>query len=403
MARITYSFKETGVDAISLAGRTRLGRVQSSDVGTNLPNTPVQELGSNKLVGRIFDLPEVTVSISAIDVGPRTAFMLAGKDWATAAEGEFVEAQDIKYVCLAQTFKSESTDDIARTLFIPGAKLDSLSMNYSVGGDATEDYSFQATSTKWLKYDVVLASGVTAAGSLALSSARALKDGSYYLAAFAEGTGYLPAEAITGSTANSVSFDTGLVPDGTFVVVAYHKDLADQWDYTYEYANVAPEAQPVGIRGWGVEVYLVKSGESNQRIYRAQSCTVQSQLQTTRIQELGSEAAVGYSDGIPEVTGTIELMQYDFKLQELLSGDLNSSEDNFDPNELGSGDWGLQIKIFRRGADRVNDSPEKTVWVPAIDITQENNRAQVGQDVTQTFNWASRTGQVYIYKGNRLA
>lgn len=409
MARITYSFKETGIDAISLAGRTRLGRVQNSDIGANLPNTPVQELGSNKLVGRIFDIPEVTVSISSIDVGARTAFLLAGKNWATAPSGTFVELQDIDYVCLAQTFKSDSTDDIARTLFVPGAKLDSLSMNYSVGGDATEDYSFQANSTRWLKYDVAIASGVvSASGTLAFGgAARVLKNGRYALAVFGP-DGYLPEEAILSSTAGGVVLDTTKIAAGQPVLAAFHTDLAGQWDYTHEYPHVPfgytplPD-QPVGVRGWGVELFLVKSGQANTRVYRAQSVTIQGQLQTTKIQELGNEQIVGYSDGIPEVTGTIEIMQHDFKLHEILSGDDAGAEDNFDPNELGTGNYGLMVKVWRRGADRIATGPEKTVWIPAIDVTQESTRAQVGQDVSQTFNWSSRSGEVFIFKGAKPA
>lgn len=411
MARITYSFKETGIDAISVAGRTRLGRVQSSDIGANLPNTPIQELGSNKLVGRIFDIPEITVSISSIDVGPRTSFFLAGKDWASAPDGEMIELQDIDYVCLAQTFKGEgASEDIARTLYVPGAKLDSLSMNYSVGGDATEDFSFQATATRWLKYDVALAQGtLSASGTLDFPLApRMLKNGKYHLSAFASGVGYLPDEAVTASTAAGVQFASTAVAPGTHVVVTYHTDLADQWDYTWEYANIAVDAnpppdQPVGIRGWGVEVYLVQSGQADQRVFRGQSCTIQAQLATTRVQELGSENVVGYSDGIPEVTGTLEIMQHDFRLHEILSGDLDGTQDNFDPNELGTEPWGLLVKVWRRGADRMVDVPEKTVYVPAIEITQESNRSQVGQDAMQTFNWSSRSGELFIYKGNRPA
>jgi len=100
----------------------------------NIPTTTVQELGSDKQVGKIFDLPEVSVTVSAIDVGPRTAFILAGRNWATAASGSYVEAQDITYACLVETFKSQTTDDIARSLYVPGAKLSRLSFNYSVNG-----------------------------------------------------------------------------------------------------------------------------------------------------------------------------------------------------------------------------------------------------------------------------
>ena len=133
--RVSISFKETAIDAITVAGRTRLGRVQRAEVGANLPNTPVKELGSDKLVGRIFDLPDVTATVNAMDVGARTAYTLAGVDWASAASGTYIKMSDIKYVCLAQPFKGAGTsNDIARTLYVPGAKLERFSFNYSAGG-----------------------------------------------------------------------------------------------------------------------------------------------------------------------------------------------------------------------------------------------------------------------------
>lgn len=406
MARVSVNFKETGIDVISQTGRTRLGRVQSIDVGTNLPNTPIQEIGSDKLVGRIFDIPEVTVSVSAIDVGARTAFLMSGKDWATAASGTVVELQDFDYVCLAQTFKADGSDDIARTLYIPGAKIDSLSYNYSVGSDSTEDYSFMATNRNWLRYDVAIASGTVSGGTVSLASARQLKNGNYFLSVFTVEDGYLTPDVVTGSTANNVTFDSAKVPDGRTAVVTYHKDLSDQWDYTYEYPHVAPDYtpapdQPVGVRGWGVEVFLVKEGENDNKVYRAQSCTVQAQYPTEKIQELGNEEIVGYQDGIPEVTGTLELLQSDFSMQELLSGD--TSGDNWDPNELGLGDWGLYVKVWERGADRTTGAPLKTVYIPQLDITQESNRTQVGQDAAITYNWSSRTNEMFIYKGDKPA
>jgi hypothetical protein len=82
----------------------------------------------------------------------------------------------------------------------------------------------------------------------------------------------------------------------------------------------------------------------------------------------------------------------------LLANDNDSSDDNWVASELGSGDWGLLVKVYRRGANRAND-PEKTLWLPKLDITQEQNNAQVGQDSRVTFNFSSRTNQLYIYKG----
>jgi hypothetical protein len=403
-SRVSINYKETAIDAISYAGRYRLGRVQRADVGANLPNTPVKELGSDKLVGRIFDLPEVTATVNAFDVGARTAFTLAGVDWASAASGTRIEAQEMRYVCLAQSFKGAGTsNDIARTLYVPGAKLERFSYNYSVGGDATEEYSFSAVDRRWLKYDVATASGtLSASGTMTFSpAARVLKDGTYVLSIFASGLGYITHDAITAQSATSVTLDTASVPASTPVLITYHADLTDQWQYTYDYPHVAPgytppPDQPVGVRGWGVEVYLVESGQINQRVYRAQTCTIQGQYPNTKIQELGNEAIVGYIDDIPEITGTLDIIQSDFRLQELLMDD--STGDNWDPNELGSGDWGLLVKVFRRGANRAND-PEKTLWLPALDITQEQNQSQVGQDSRVTFNFSSRTNECFVYKG----
>ena len=272
--------------------------------------------------------------------------------------------------------------------------------------DATEEYSFNATSRRFLKYDVALASGLlSASGTLAFSpAARVLKDGRYFLNVFASGLGYIPNESVTSSDSAGLTLDTSVVSAGTYVVVTYHTDLTNQWDYTYNFAHVAPgytpvPDQPVGVRGWGVEVYLTKSGSSNQRVYRAQTCTIQGQYPNTKIQELGNEEYVGYMDDIPDVTGTLEILQFDFALAEQLSGD--TTGDNWTPNELGLGDWGLLIKVFRRGASR-SAAPEKTIWVPQLDITQQNDQSQVGADARITFNFSSRSNEVFVFKGDKV-
>jgi hypothetical protein len=216
---------------------------------------------------------------------------------------------------------------------------------------------------------------------------------------------YVTPESVTASAADSLTFNTDDVPNTTPVVAAIHKDLSDQWDYTYEFTNIAPDVdtpdQPVGVRGWGIEVYLVQSGQSNQRVYRAQSCNIQAQYQTTKVNELGNEEVVGYSDGIPDVTGTLELLTHDFSVGELLAND--ESADNWSPTELGSGQWGLLVKVWRRNANRSTTEPEKTIFLPQLDVTQEQNSSQVGQDARQTFNFSSRTNEVFIFKGDKPA
>lgn len=407
MSRISIPFKEVGVNAYTYGGITRLGRVQNANIDANMQMTPVQELGSDRLVGRIFGLPEVSVQVSSMDVGSRTAFVLANRNWATASPTDAIELQDISYVCLALVYRGLNTNDVASTLYVPGAKLDSLSMNYSVTGDATEDFSFQATSYRLLAYDVAVASGtLNASYQLSLPTTpapRVLKNGRHILSAFSQTRGYLPEDAIVSTTATQVTFNPQYVSAGDVVLVTYHADLSNAWQYTYEYPNVPfgytpPPDQPPGMRGWGIEIFLVRTGQQARRVVRAQSCTIQAQINTTRIEELGNETAVGYSDNIPEITGTLELLRTDLQMYRLLAGDLNATDDNFTPDELGRGNWGMLIRMWRRNANRQVDEPEKTIWIPTLDISQVSDRAQVGQDATLTFNWASRTNQMYIYR-----
>lgn len=395
--RVSITFKENGVDLINQSGRVRLGRVQRFDVNANLPNTVINELGSNKQVGRIFDLAEVTATISSIDVGARTVFHMAGVDHAAAASGTRVEAQAIQYGCLVQTFKSRVGDDIARTLVVPGAKLQTISLNYTVQGDATEEFTFQGNTRTWLRYDAVLVSGAVTGGALTYSGARVLRDGSYVMAIF-DAAGYLPLETAVTQSASQITVNTTDIPNTTPLWAVIHRDESNLWDYTWE---TMPSGMATGMRGWGVEVFLVKSGSANSRVYRGQSITLQAQFPSQRIQELGSEVIVGYSDTVPEVTGTLEIMQHDFALLEQLSGDDTSAQDNWGPNELTGGGWGVEIRLWPRGVNRSTTQPVKTVWVPEIELTQDSAGSQVNQDAMMTFNWASKSGDVYFYKGAR--
>lgn len=396
MSRISIPYMYEAVDVINQLGVNRLARVQRFEVNANFPNTPVNELGSDRRVGRIFDIPEVTVNLSSMDVGARTAFLLAGVDYTIAPSGTRVGVNDFNYVCLAQKFKAQAGNDVVRTLVVPGAKVESIALNYTVNGDATEDFTFNGTTRHYLRYDAVLVSGVVTGGQITMSGARQLRSGAYFLCLFTN-NGYLPNSAATASTATSITFDPAQVQDGTQVYALIHRDEVDQWRYTYE---LTPPTLPVGVRGWGIEIYLVQSGQSNQRVFRAQSCTVNVAYNSQPVNELGNEERVGYSQTLPDVTGTLEILKHDFRLLELLSGDNTSTRDHWPTADLSGGGWGIEIRMYRRGADR-SLGPEKTIWIPEIEVTAENNSARTEQDSMYSFDWSSKTSEVYFYKGAR--
>lgn len=398
MSRVSISFKENAVNAMNSTGVTRLGRVQNAEIRTNLPNTQILELGSNRAVGRIFDIPEVSMTVNMIDVGSRSSFYLANRNWSSASPTDFVTLQDFGYVCLTQPFKSAATDDVARTLVVPAAKIDSIALNYSVNGDATEEFSFVGTDRFLLRYDAVLVSGVTSGGTLTWSgAARQLSNGRYFMALYGL-NGYLPNEVATASTATSITFDTSRVPNGTQVWAVIHRDETDAWDYTYE---LVPTSLPVGVRGWGVDIWLRRTGD-DRRVLRAQTCTINANFNSQAINELGSESRVGYMDTLPDVTGTLEIMQHDFRLVELMSGDNDNNDDDLTAFQLTGGGWNMEIHVWPRNADRsVPANRLKTIYIPDIEITDETFSSQVNQDASYSLSWSSRLGEMYIYRNRR--
>lgn len=401
MAKQTRSFKGVGIDASTLAGKFRLGRVQSVSPNVTVPNQSVQEIGSDKRVGHSFDTPEVSFTIDGLDVSARNMFSLAGVNYETATSGTYIEYQQLQYSTLSLPFKKAINDDIEKTLVVPCARLTGWSFNYSVGNqNATENFTFQGIGYRELDNDLVWASGTVAAGSVSFpSTPLALEDGSYVVSVYASGTGtngYVPLSSITSTSLSAITFNTTDVPNGTFVAFTYHRDLSLQWDYTYQIGTIAQD--PVAVQGRRVEIYLTTGNPitASGRLYLLQSVTGQAQTQVNKIEELGSEEAVGYTDDIPNITGTLDLFVNDFSIDDQLFG---ASGNDLSASSLGESGYGMLIKIFR---SKTRTTPEKTIWIPALDITGLQDQVQVGNDVRKTYNWASRYGNAYIYKAGNV-
>ena len=135
-------FKEVKPVVIGAAGAYDVARVQRLDVPVNLPTTDIDELGNYLHAGQVTDLPEVSGTIQAMDVSAKLYAALIGTAYASFTSSDISNLSNIDFVA---EIKSDTISDIAKSLHVRKAKISGFTYTYSIDGEATEEYTFQAT------------------------------------------------------------------------------------------------------------------------------------------------------------------------------------------------------------------------------------------------------------------
>ena len=152
---------------------------------------------------------------------------------------------------------------------------------------------------------------------------------------------------------------------------------------------------PAAIRGKDVKVTI-----SANDITRVQSVTINGNLNTQAVKELGNRAVVGYQRQVPTVEGTITVLDTDTDLISLLTEGVVGSGIEWQPGE-GCTTSGLALKIEL--VDPCDDDAEptvlKTVYLPSVTIVNDGYTANVNENAQQTFNFRSTDAQCIIYSG----
>ncbi len=392
--RIAVSSKELSPRIIGPLGEYRPARVQSLEIRGNFPTRDIEEHGNNQLAGIVNDIPEYTVTMGALDVSTKIFAALTGTADPYPASGVSINA--LAMVDIAADYKDAALMDYVKAEYITKARVQSARFSYTVNGDSTEEYTFGASSRRTLRHDVIVDSFDAASASpvTLTQTPEVLKNGNYALAVMLDGD-YLvevadsPATGEYSVSGTSLSFADTVTSK---LVVAYKADPAGtNWSW------VSDATIPAAIAGKDVPVEILANS-----IPRVQSVSINVDLRADTIKEMGNTEIVGYVYQIPQVTGDISVLDTDHELIALLStGDIASTDTEFVSCEL-LADNGLDLTIkMRDPSDPCSASGTvlKTVKVPGIQITGESKTSNVGNNVTQTFNWRSTTGDLIIYSG----
>lgn len=391
--RLAIPSKELQLTIVGARDSFKASRVQRLSMTTDIPVEDKDELGNPLHVGQSKDTPNITLTFQAFDVGVKTFAALTGVDAAAyPVGGSAISA--LGEIDAILKIKDADTAVYVKSAHAKRLQIRDFSFNYSVDGDATEEYTAIGSEKRWLKYDCVVDKFVAGTTSFTLTQTPIqLKNGRYALSAILDGK-YLT--EVTGAPATGeyrvvgTTVTTGDTRTSQLQVV-YHANSGAAWTDVSDSA-----AGPAAIRGKDVNL-SISAGE----ISRVQSVTINGNLNTQPVRELGNRNIVGYQKQVPTIDGTITVLDTDTDLISLLTNGVVGSGIEWQPGEgcVASG-LPLRIKLVDPCGPESPDTVLKTVYLSSIVIVGDAFTANVNNNATQTFNFRSSDANVVVYSGS---
>lgn len=373
-------------------------RVQRLSVTADRPSTDIDELGNRLHAGTIEDIPAITVTFQAMDVGIKLFAILTGKDY-SAYPASGVSITELKDSDIIVYIKSDTVEDYVKMSHARRCVIRDFTFTYTVDGESTEEYTMIGTQKRWFKNDVYVQKFVTGTTTFTLDyTPVALKSGNKALSVILDGV-YLTEKATAGpSTGEYYITGTTLTTGDTrtsqlLVVYQISPQAGNNW------VDSTDTTMPAAIRGMDVPVVIGAGG-----IERVQSVTINGTFNPEAVKEMGNRDILGYQMQIPAVTGTITVLDTDTELIALLTtGQLNpSGVTEFAVSEFTASGINLIVKL-QDPVDKTSPyTVLKTLYMPSISITNEGFTSNVNQNAQQTFDFKSSTGELKIYQGSGI-
>jgi hypothetical protein len=394
--RLSVASKELQLFIVGPLASFKASRVQRVNLATNIPSTTINEIGSASHVGDVKDLPAVTLTFSAMDVGVKIFSALTGTNAAAFPAGG-VDISSLGEIDAILFTKDATLSDYVKCIHARRLQVSQFTFTYNVGAESTEDYTAIGSERRYFAKDVVVDTSAVGGTTFTLTQTPlVLKNGNYclsvvidgqYLTEVANGTTLTDGTYSVNSATKVVTFFTALATKGVFVYQA--NPAGTNW------ADVADATMPIAIRGDNVPV-IIKANS----IPRVQSVTINGSLNTTPVKEMGNRQIVGNTKQIPEITGTLTVLDTDNELISLFQYGVLASGTEYAPGE-GCVVSGVDLLIELQDPCDV-DAPYtivKSIYIDSLSITGDTYASTVMQDSQLTFQFKSSTGHCKIYNG----
>lgn len=384
--------KESQLVIVGPKNSFKATRVQRMNLNADIPSTNVDQIGASTHAGVTNDIPNISFSFSAFDTGIKIFSVLTGTDPDAYPAGgvDIINLSEIDAIIYtkdptaAKYYKSEHGKRL---------QVRDFSFSYTVDGDATEDYTAVGSERRYLGNDVVVDRFTTGTTSFTLSrTPKQLRNGNYALSIIVDG---VYGKEVTGAPAASGEFrvvGTTLTTYDTRtsqVLAVYHAT-----DKTAVWTDVSDTTMPASVRGKNIPIKIAALS-----IERVQSVSISGNLNVQPVREMGNVAVVGYQRQVPDVTGTITVLDTDNELVNIFENGTTTTSgiEEWQPGEgcTVSG-FPLDVLIY----DPCDTATLlKTVTIPQVVITSDAYSVNVNGNAGLTFNFKSNTAECIVYEG----
>lgn len=398
--RLSIPSKHVELEIVGAHDSFIASRIQRVSTTADQATNTIDELGNPLHAGTSKDVPNVTMTFQAMDVGVKVVGTLAGVSVSGWPEGSGLlisTSLDRAYDAVLR-IRDENVAEYVKASHIRRINVQSFTYNYSVDGDSTEEYTAVGSTKRWFTNDVVvdrlIGDGTTAPDALS-EVPETLKDGNETISVIVNGVYFVEVAAAPGADEYTVSGTTitfGVAPAvGEIIMCVYQSaNTGDTW------TDVSDNSIPAAIRGKDVGVLFAGNSTLFERV---QSVSVTCNFNPQAISEMGNRQIVGYLTQQPEITGSVTVLDTDDELISYLAGAEYGVDTEIEIGACGASGVALEMKLYDPTDCSEPFTVEKTIYLPEISMTSETFTANVNENAQQSIDWRSDDGAVWVYKG----
>lgn len=396
--RLSIPSKHVELEIVGAHDSFLASRIQRVNGTAEQAVNTIDELGNPQHAGTSKDVPNVTLTFQAMDVGVKVAGALAGVNvsgWAVGSGINLSTALDRSVDAIIRV-RNQDVAQYVKAAHFRRCIIQSFTFNYSVDGDSTEEYTAVGSTKRWFSNDVIVDRLVGDGGtSYTLSeSPEQLKNGDYAMSVIVDGVYFEEVASADEAKEYDISGTTltlgAAASVGSIIMVVYQSaTTGDAW------TDISDATIPAAIRGKDVDV-LISANEQS----RVQSLSINCNFNPQPVREMGNRQIVGYTNQVPEVTGTITVLDTDTDLLALLSGS-ETTDTEFPMGQCAASGVALEVKLVDPEDCSEPFTVKKTVYLPEVSMTSEAFTSTVNENAQQSIDWRSDDGSIWIYNGAR--
>jgi len=400
--RLSIPSKHVELEIVGAHDSFIASRVQRVSTTADQATNTIDELGNPLHAGTSKDVANVTMTFQAMDVGVKVVGTLAGvsvSGWNVGSGLNVSTSLDRAYDAVIRV-RDENVAQYVRASHIRRVNIQSFTYNYSVDGDSTEEYTAVGSTKRWFTNDVIIdrliGDGTTTPDVLS-ETPETLKNGDETISVIVDGVYFDEVAATPGAGEFTIATTTitfGVAPTiGQVIMVIYQSaNTGDAW------TDVSDSDVPAAIRGKDVGVLFAGNSTLFERV---QSVSVTCNFNPQPVREMGNRQIVGYLSQVPEVTGSISVLDTDDELISYLTGSSYGVDTEIEIGACGASGVALEMKLYDPSDCTDPLTVEKTVYLPDISMTSETFTANVNENAQQSVDWRSDSGAIWVYNGAR--